>query len=145
MTWPDYTVEEQMDMKNKYSPPPPKGAVDSKKNQGTRITSDSCRHICHCALCCFQMLVQKRSVKEKPILAQITSPEMNSQGSTIHRKILLRDRELKDNIMAVQRRIPRYVKYFFSSLIIEFYMHIFVYFLLVMYIYLRIGSGCKEG
>lgn len=36
---------------------------------------------------------------------------MNIQQGTIYRKqkILLRDRNLKDNIMAVQRRIPRFV------------------------------------
>lgn len=43
------------------------------------------------------------------MLAPVTI-RMNNQESGTYKKqkILLRDRELKDNIMAVQRRIPRF-------------------------------------
>lgn len=42
-------------------------------------------------------------------LVQMVFPRMISQGSPMHRnlKTLIRDQNLKDIIMAVQRRIPR--------------------------------------
>lgn len=52
----------------------------------------------------------RRSGARENILAPVTSLRMNNQESGTYKKqkILLRDRELKDNIMAVQRRIPRF-------------------------------------
>jgi len=62
---------------------------------------------------------------EENLLARIISLTMYNQRSTMYRKqkILLRDRDLKDNIMAVQRRIPRSI----------LHMNCAIFFMLVYY------------
>lgn len=71
-------------------------------------------HLMYISLWCvsFQMSITSsiwELCAEENLLAPITSLIMYSRQSTMYRKqkILLRDRDLKDNIMAVQRRIPR--------------------------------------
>lgn len=67
---------------------------------------------CYFILRFFQMSI-RRICARKNLQALTAFPEMSNPGNSIcrERKILLRDRELKDNIMAVQRRIPRCIQW----------------------------------
>lgn len=46
------------------------------------------------------------------------SQNLNNQRSAMYRKqkILIRDQNLKDNIMAVQRRIPRFISIIWNNI-----------------------------
>lgn len=46
------------------------------------------------------------------------SQNLNNQRSVMYRKqkILIRDQNLKDNIMAVQRRIPRFISIIWNNI-----------------------------
>lgn len=56
----------------------------------------------------------QRPQKNENQLEQMVTLKMNNLESQVckRQEVLIRDQNLKDNIMAVQRRIPRFLKYY---------------------------------